>query len=162
MPHESRCIPELRYREASSADVPAMERCRAADSQAGPADARMVAYLDGQHHPQPALAPRMAFVALAGDDVAGYIAGHATTRYGCSGEVQYLYVAPLYRRHGVAGHLLRSVAGWFHTHRIRRVCVNADIQSAGAVAFYTAQGASPLKQYWYVWEDIGAVLAAND
>jgi GNAT superfamily N-acetyltransferase len=152
----------VRYREASSADVPAMERCRAADRQAGPADARMAAYLDGQHHPQQALAARTAFVALAGDDVVGYIAGHATTRHGCSGEVQYLYVAPLYRHYGVGRSLLRSVARWFHAQGIRRVCVNADIESPGAVAFYTAQGAVPLNTYWYIWENIGALLGGAD
>jgi ribosomal protein S18 acetylase RimI-like enzyme len=162
MAHATRSTPELRYREATSADVPAMVRSRAADHQAGPADARMAGYLDGRHHPQQALAPRTAFVALAGDDVVGYVAGHATTRYECSGEVQYLYVAPPYRRAGVALRLLRLLARWFHSRGIHRVCVNADIESAGAVAFYTAQGAVRLNEYWYVWEDIEVLLARDD
>ena len=51
----------LRYREATSADVPAIHRSRASDLAAGPADERMAAYLDGRHHPQQALAPRTAF-----------------------------------------------------------------------------------------------------
>ena len=135
-----------------------MERCRAADREAGPADARMAAYLDRQHHPQLALSPRTAFVAVAGAGVAGYIAGHATTRYGCTGEVQYLYVAPTYRRRGVARHLLVLLADWFGSHGVRRVCVNADIESAGAVAFYTSNGARQLNRYWYVWEDIDSLL----
>ncbi|MFL5557173.1 MAG: GNAT family N-acetyltransferase [Gemmatimonadaceae bacterium] len=154
--------PEITYREAISADVPAMERCRDGDTQAGPADARMAAYLDGKHHPQQALPPRTAFVALAGDDVVGYIAGHATERYGCAGEVQYLYVAPGYRRRRVAHNLLRSVARWFQTRDIRRVCVNANIESLAAVAFYAAEGAVPLNKYWYIWEDIGVLLGHND
>jgi len=154
----SRSTPVVKYREASSADVGAMEQCRAGDSRAGPADERMTAYLAGRHHPQHALPPRAAFVAVAGDDVVGYIAGHATTRYGCSGEVQYLYVAPAFRRHGVARGLLHSVASWFHAQNIRRVCVNADIESDGAVAFYLTQGASPLNKYWFVWDDIGRLL----
>ena len=33
-------------------------------------------YLAGQHHPQKALSPRIAFIALAGSRVVGYIAGH--------------------------------------------------------------------------------------
>jgi len=151
----------LRYREATSADVADMERCRALDETAGPADARMVAYLDGQHHPRQALAPRTAFVALDGAAVAGYIAGHATTRYGCAGEVQYLYVAPQYRRAGVAGRLLQCLAQWFEGQGIRRVCVNADVDSAGAVPFYVARGASALNQYWYVWDDISSVREAK-
>ncbi|MFN2637474.1 MAG: GNAT family N-acetyltransferase [Gemmatimonadaceae bacterium] len=139
-----------------------MERCRAGDREAGPADARMAAYLEGQHHPQQALAARTAFLALDGDDVVGYIAGHATTRNGCSGEVQYLYVVPPYRRQGVARHLLNAVARWFQTQGIRRVCVNANIESAGAVPFYLAQGAIPLNTYWYVWEDINIQIAGDE
>jgi GNAT superfamily N-acetyltransferase len=93
----------------------------------------------------------------------GYIAGHATTRYGCSGEVQYLYVAPDYRRRGVASRLLGALARWFDTHGIARVCVNADTESVGAVPFYGAHGARPLNPYWYIWDDISAPLpSASD
>jgi GNAT superfamily N-acetyltransferase len=149
-------IPKLQYREATTADVPAMERSRSAD--AAPADTRMAAYLEGRHHPQQALAPRIAFVALDGVTVVAYIAGHATTRFGCAGEVQYLYVAPAYRRHGVASRLLVSLARWFHTRNIAQVCVNADTDSPGAVPFYTARDARPLNPYWYVWDDISSLL----
>ena len=55
----------IHYREATSADVPAMTRCRAPDHAAGPADPRMAAYLEGRHHPQQALAARAAFAACA-------------------------------------------------------------------------------------------------
>ena len=150
--------PEVQYREATSADVPAMERSRAGDSDAGPADARMIAYLEGRHHPQQALAPRTAFVALDGAAVVGYIAGHATTRYECAGEVQYLYVTPAYRRRRVASRLLVSMARWFRDRGIARVCVNADSESAAAVAFYPAQGARPLNRHWYAWDDISKIL----
>jgi GNAT superfamily N-acetyltransferase len=144
----------LRYRTATSADVPEMERCRLGDAEAGPADARMAAYLDGVHHPQQALALRTAFVALQGDHVVGYIAGHATARYGCDGEVQHLYVTPRCRRRAVAATLLRMLAEWFVREGIHRVCVDVDVNSAGAVPFYVARGAVPLNKYWYVWDDI--------
>lgn len=147
----------MEFRAATAADVPAMERCRANDADAGPADSRMAAYLDGHHHPHYALPPRIAFVAVADGEVAGYIAGHATTRHGCTGEVQYLYVAPRHRRGRVARQLLRELARWFSAQDIRRVCVNADIKSPGAVEFYTAEGARPLNKYWYVWEDISTL-----
>ena len=151
----------VRYREAGIADVPAMERCRATDRESGPADARMAAYLAGTHHPQQALAARVAFVALDGDDVIGYVASHATTRFGHDGEVQYLYVAPPYRRRGVARQLLGLAARWFVARQLHRVCVNADLESAGAVAFYEAQGARSLNAHWYVWEDIGVLADAH-
>ncbi len=118
----------------------------------------MAAYLDGRHHPQQALAPRTAFIALDGSDVAAYIAGHATTRYGCDGEVQYLYVAPQYRRSGVASELLRVMARWFGSHGIRRVCVNADLDSPDAVPFYEAHHAQRLNKHWFIWEDIRVIL----
>jgi len=150
-------VGRVQYRKATGADVAAIVACRASDVTAGPADPRIAAYLAGEHHPQQALAPRIAFVAVAGAAVVGYIAGHATTRHGCSGEVQYLYVAPQHRRAGIAGCLLRRVAHWFEGQGIRRVCVNADIESAGAVPFYVAHGASALNPHWYIWDDIRVV-----
>ena len=77
-------------------------------------DRRMAAYLNGDHHPQKALPPRVGYVAEAGGAVVGYIAGHLTTRNGCAAEVQYLFVSPDYRRNGIgtAGIPTRSpVAG---------------------------------------------------
>ncbi len=148
----------IRYREATSADVPAMERSRRMDRESGPADERMAAYLEGRHHPQQALAPRTAFIALEGDAVVGYIVGHATTRFGCNGEVQHLYVTPRYRRRGVAARLLQLLGAWFTARGIVRVCVDVDISSPAAVPTYLALGAVPLDRYWYVWEDIRARL----
>ena len=153
---------DLRYREARSSDVPAMARCRASDRAAGPADERMAAYLDGEHHPREALAPRIAFVALDEGEVVGYIAGHATTRHGCAGEVQYLYVTPAFRRRRVATTLLRSLAAWFNDGGIRRACVNVNIESPEAAPFYHHLGAVPLNRYWYIWEDIGHVVASAE
>jgi GNAT superfamily N-acetyltransferase len=170
------------YQEATSADVPAMARCRAADPEAGPADERMARYLDGDHHPQGALAPRTAFVALGSGEVVAYIAGHATTRhlrsdpvvsdptvsgpnavkeYECEGEVQYLYVSPTVRRRGVASELLRRLAGWFEQRGIRRVCVNVDVESPAATPFYVAARGRPLNRHWYVWDDIRSVSTAD-
>ncbi|MDE3155760.1 MAG: GNAT family N-acetyltransferase [Acidobacteriota bacterium] len=72
----------------------------------------MALYLQGRHHPQQALAPRVAYVAVREGAVIGYIAGHLTRRHGCKGEVQYLYVTPAHRRIGVAAALLRQLAEW--------------------------------------------------
>ena len=45
-------------------------------------------YLDGEHHPHQALPPRAGYVALKGEHIVAYIAGHQTTRHGCQGELQ--------------------------------------------------------------------------
>src|SRR5262245_46840171 len=101
-------IAEVQFREASAADVPSMARCRLTDpTDNGMADSRMAAYFACQHHPQQALPPRVGYVALHKDEVVGYIAGHCTMRNECSGEVQYLFVAPAYRRQGIGTSLLR-------------------------------------------------------
>src|SRR5689334_7739091 len=92
----------------------------AGDSQAGAADPRMAAYFRGEHHPQCALMPRTGYVAVASSVIIGYIAGHLSTRHGCDGEVQYLFVAPEFRRLGVAADLLRQLAAWFQEQPRRR------------------------------------------
>jgi GNAT superfamily N-acetyltransferase len=122
----------------------------------------MAAYFDGLHHPQRALPPRTGYVALCGGAVVGYIAGHLTTRYGCAGEVQYLFVAPEWRRRQIATELLRLLAGWFARNSAARVCVNVDPESPAAKPFYASLGAAPLsspRPYWYVWENIAADVA---
>ncbi len=148
----------IEYRQATSADADAMARCRLADPAAGVADPRMAAYLDGRHHPREALPPRVGYVALAGGAVVGYIAGHRTTRFGCDGEVQYLFVAPAYRRRGVAGGLLRLLAGWFEREGIAKVCVDVDVESPAAVPFYVSRGATALNRHWYVWENVSSLV----
>jgi GNAT superfamily N-acetyltransferase len=153
-------IAGIRFREAKTADVPAMARCRLADpTDNGIADPRMAAYFDGQHHPHQALPPRVGYVASHKDEVVGYIAGHCTTRNGCSGEVQYLFVAPAYRRRGIGTSLLRLLAEWFHTQGAQRVCVPIAADSPPeAKPFCETVGASPLQRNWYAWQDIGMML----
>ncbi|MDQ6769923.1 MAG: GNAT family N-acetyltransferase [Gemmatimonadota bacterium] len=148
-------IESIQYRKATSADVIAMAQCRLTDPAAGAADSRIAAYLEGTHHPQQALLPRVGYLALADDAVIGYIAGHRTRRFGCDGELQYLFVAPNHRKLGIATVLLRSLAGWFQEQGAARVCVNVDVDSPAAKPFYTVHGAVALNTYWYVWEDIG-------
>jgi len=142
------------FRVATSADVVAMGTCRLADPAAGSADPRMAAYFDGNHHPRGALPVRIGFVALVSETVIGYIAGHLTTRHGRAGEVQYLYVAPAFRRRGVATALLRHLAEWFVEAGARQVCVCVDADSGAAKPFYESTGASPFKGLWYGWDDI--------
>jgi GNAT superfamily N-acetyltransferase len=134
-----------------------MVKCRAADTVAGPADARMAAYFSGKHHPQRALLPRTGFVATADAAVIGYIAGHLTERFDCQGEVQYLYVAPAYRRLGVGRNLLRQLAAWFGERHALRVCVNVDPDSPGARPFYLSMAATDLRPHWMEWRDITSV-----
>jgi hypothetical protein len=69
-----------------------------------------------------------------------------------------------HRRRGVARTLLHSVARWCRAHGLHRVCVNVDPESAGAIPCYTAQRATALAphNYWYVWDDVSAVLNHDD
>jgi len=149
---------DVRFRTATGTDVPAMAACRSADPVAGPADPRMAAYFAGTHHPQQALAPRVGYVALRGDTVVGYIAGHRTIRHGCSGEVQYLFVAPDHRRRGLGTAVLRRLADWLVHNGAQKVCVCIDARSPSAKPFYEHAGAAPFRQLWYRWDDVSLLL----
>jgi len=122
--------------------------------EGGTAEERMVAYFDSEHHPQQALLPRMIYVALEDDTLIGYIAGHLTQRFGCEGELQWLYVAPERRRRGVASALLRRLAEWFNEQRASQVCVNVASSNSVARAFYAQNGAEAMNQHWLMWKNI--------
>jgi GNAT superfamily N-acetyltransferase len=151
----------IEVRQATATDVPQMVESRSGDLDAGPADPRMAAYLDGRHHPQRALAPRIAYLATVGGEVVGYIAGHLTRRYDCEGELQYLYVAPAYRRTGVATTLLRHLAEWFQEQGATRICVDVNDDSPSARPFYIRYGAQQLRPHWLVWPDIRSLVAGR-
>jgi len=148
----------MTVRVATARDIPAMARLRAETS--GTADRweeRITGYLDGSVNPQQALAPRVAYVACAGDDVVGLIAGHLTRRFACDGELEWIDVAPSARGTGVAATLLRRLAVWFGEQGARRVCVNVAPDNLPAVRFYTRLGAEPLTEFFRVWPDITAL-----
>jgi GNAT superfamily N-acetyltransferase len=150
------------YRQADKSDVPAMARIREEGGWEGgaPAD-RMTAYLDGRHHPQHALVPRIIYVAHEGDAPVGYIAGHLTRRYACDGELEWLYVVPERRRSAVASELLRLLATWFAGQKASRICVDVEPSNTVARHFYAWHGASELNPHWLVWSDIRTVLGGQ-
>ena len=119
----------------------------------------MTAYFDRRHHPQQALGPRVGYVAVDNQGLVGYIAGHRTTRNGCSGEVQYLFVGIAHRRRGIGTALVRLLAEWFQSQAAQHVCVPvAGDSPPEARPFFESLGARPLKKNWYAWEDVGIVL----
>jgi GNAT superfamily N-acetyltransferase len=150
---------DVRFRVATSADVPAMAACRLTDPAAGAADPRMAAYFDGQHHPQQALAPRVGYVAVVDEAIVGYIAGHRTHRHGYAGELQYLFVAPDYRRRGIGRALVERLADWFERDGARDICVCVDLDSPAAAPFYDRLGAAPFKRFWWGWTDMPASMS---
>ena len=82
---------------------------------------------------------------------------HLTTPHGYAGEVQYLFVAPEFRRRGVATALLRLLADWLGSADAQKVCVCVDADSPAAKPFYESAGASPFKRFWYGWDDISVL-----
>jgi GNAT superfamily N-acetyltransferase len=149
----------VHFRIATAADVAAMAACRLSDPVAGPADPRMGAYFNCQHHPHQALLPRVGYVAVVNVEIVGYIAGHRTTRHGYSGEIQYLFVAPDHRRRGVGSALVQQLAEWFDRSGARNVCVCVDADSPAAAPFYESLGAVPFKRFWCGWTDISTLVS---
>ena len=116
----------------------------------------MTKYLAGDHHPQHALPARAMWLAEAGPMPLAYVAGHLTRRFGCKGELQWIYVIPELRRRGVASHLLTLIATWFASLDARHVCV--DVGDDAARPFYHHHGATELNHHWMAWQDIAVVL----
>jgi GNAT superfamily N-acetyltransferase len=116
----------------------------------------MLRYVAGEHHPQQALLPRVMWIAASGESPIGYAAGHLTRRYGCDGELQWIYVGREHRRARVASTLLHFLARWFSERSARRVCV--DVGDDSARPFYGHHGAVALNKHWMVWNDIAEVL----
>jgi ribosomal protein S18 acetylase RimI-like enzyme len=104
----------MSYREAALSDVAGMAQVRAHDWGSEEYwQERITLYLSGQLHPREAMHPRIAFVCMDGDQVAGLIAGHLTRRFGCDGELEWISVRPEYRGQKIASHLLCLLAGGF-------------------------------------------------
>jgi GNAT superfamily N-acetyltransferase len=147
-------MPAILYKQAELSDVPELVGLPQPGEAGG--DRRMPQYLAREHHPQEALPPRTMYMATSGDSPVGYAAGHLTRRFGCDGELQWIYVVPAYRRAHVASELLHLLAKWFVENGAHRICV--DVGSEGARPFYGHHGAVDLNPHWMVWPDIGRIL----
>jgi ribosomal protein S18 acetylase RimI-like enzyme len=149
----------IQYREAVQSDIPDLAQIRAAVS--GTPEGwlmRISGYLNGEHHPQQALRPRILYIASKDDVVVGFIAGHLTRRFECNGELEWINTIPEYRRYGIASELLRLLAAWFVENKSIKVCVDVDPDNSAAQQFYKRHGAENLNKHWLVWNDIGIVL----
>ena len=152
-------MPTAIYRQVDKSDIPTMARIRAAEwGDEEHWRTRISRYLDCEHNPQHALAPRVMFVALEADSLVGFIAGHLTRRYACDGELQWINVIPGSRGSGISSELLRRLGAWFSEQKASRICVNVDPANTGARRFYTRHGAQKLNDHWLVWNDIRVVL----
>ena len=155
--------PAVRYREANKSDVPAMAQIRAAEWGGEEYwKQRIAGYLNCELHPQHALPSRVIYIAIEGDDIVGFIAGHLTRRFGCDGELEWINVIPQRRRSGVASELLRLLWTWFAEQKARRICVDVDPANITARKFYKQHGASDLNPHWLVWDDVVIQSARND
>jgi ribosomal protein S18 acetylase RimI-like enzyme len=103
--------------------------------------------------------PRVIYVALEGDSLVGFVAGHLTRRYACDGELEWINVVPERRGSEIAPQLLRLLAAWFAEHEASRICVDVDPANTIARRFYTRHGAQNLNDRWLVWNDVKVVLA---
>ena len=92
---------------------------------------------------------RCLLVAEVEGEVAGFIHGQLTGGPPpmvprCDGEISDLYVAPAFRRQGLARALVGALTGWFAAHGADKVLLSAAVQNPEAVGFWTSQGFEPL------------------
>ena len=152
----------VHYRLANKSDVPAMARIRAAEWETEEYwRDRIFRYMNRELHPQWALMPRVIHVALEGETLVGFIAGHLTVRFACDGELEWINVVPEHRGSAVGAQLLRLLAAWFAEQKASRVCVDVDPANTIARRFYKRHGADNLNEHWLVWNDIRVVLGQS-
>jgi ribosomal protein S18 acetylase RimI-like enzyme len=148
---------EIVFRNSTLSDIPAMARLRSFGwGDEAYWTPRITGYLKAEHHPQQALLPRVAFVAMDGGKAVGFIAGHLTTRLGCEGELEWIDVMPEYRRKGIARELTCLLAAWFTGRSAKKICVDPGNDSTRK--FYAALGAEDLNVHWMYWQDISTLL----
>lgn len=147
------------YRKADRSDIPGMAQIRAGEWEHEEYWRNRIArYMDCELHPQQALMPRVIYVAIEGNSLVGFIAGHMTRRYGCDGELEWINVAPASRGSGVASKLLELLAGWFAEQNAFSICVNVDPANRIARRFYARHGAENFNEHWLVWNNINIAL----
>jgi len=148
-------LSQVVLRPAGPQDVPALASIRTQDW--GTIDfwtKRIGDYLDGQHNPLDALAPRVIYTALREDVQVGFAAGHLSHRYDCDAELQWIAVTPEQRGLGIASRLFHQLATWFAEQNALRVCINCDAEDEHVFRFLSRHGAVPLNRHWLVWPDI--------
>ncbi|HEY9127543.1 MAG TPA: GNAT family N-acetyltransferase [Acidobacteriaceae bacterium] len=144
----------MTIRPAEDEDIPAMAHIR---SQEWGDLAYWMERITGYKHcrlsPQRALPERAIFVAVEGEYIVGFVAGHRTQRLSCDGELEWINVAAHRRGKGIADRLIERMGVWFLEQNAHRICVNADKDNVIARRVYTRCGAKPLNDHWMVWED---------
>ena len=93
-------------------------------------------------------------VAVHDEQIAGFIAGHRSTRMGCNAELQWMFVLPQWQRQGVGARLLQPLREWLIANHSTKVIIDAPPDNP-CRAFYLKHGAIPFDEYWLYWENIG-------
>jgi ribosomal protein S18 acetylase RimI-like enzyme len=149
-------------RPATDNDVPHLAAIRAREWQSEQFwRQRIGGYLRGVYSPGKAEPPRAIFVAIEEDSSAGFVAGHASHRFACQGELQWIDVVWEYRRRGIARALACQMGAWFVQQGLSRVCVNVAPENEAARRLYASLGAQPLGFYWMLWPDVAVMTAKN-
>jgi GNAT superfamily N-acetyltransferase len=146
----------ITIRTAGEGDIAAMAAIRAREWESEEYwNARIAAYLSGEHSPTKGLAGRAVFVAEEDGVVVGFVAGHLTKRFDCNAELQWIDVIAEKRGQGIGRRLIEKIAAWFVEQNARRVCVDPD---GPARTLYKRFGATALNRHWMVWEDSREML----
>lgn len=115
-------------REATPSDAPTMAGLRRRGNwEGGGSQNRIQRYLTGEHHPQHAERDRIAYVGFLDGVLLGFIAGHRTKRFGCTGELQWILVDPDVRGTSLASDLFPRLREWFVTRGAYHVCINVAL-----------------------------------
>ena len=91
-----------------------------------------------------------AFVAEVGREVVGYVLGAVVDLHPDlfehveSGYIADIYVAPAYRRRGIARQLFGAITGWFRQQGVQHIEWQVAAANPEGVAFWEAVGGRPI------------------
>ncbi len=103
--------------------------------------------------PQTSKPERVVLKVIIDDKIAGYIAGHLTTRYEIDAEIQSFYILKEHQRKGIGKLLLTELVNWLLAINAHSLCVGIAPGNPYK-AFYLKYGGQYLNEHWIWWDDI--------
>lgn len=142
----------LTFRKATLADVPAMAALGALNYESeGYWRIRIAGYMKNEFNPYQSLYHRLVYVAIKGETIIGFVAGHLTCRKEYIGHIQWICVGSQHARMGIGSKLLLILFNWFIEHDTFSTRADVEPHQTILKQFYKKHGAESLNNYWLFW-----------
>ncbi|MGN6353924.1 MAG: GNAT family N-acetyltransferase [Parafilimonas sp.] len=117
---------------------------------------RWQTYFKGQS-PQTSKPQRIVLKAVTNGKIAGYLAGHLTTRYNFGAEIQSFYILKSAQNKKIGTELLISFVHWLTGTDAKSLCVGINPENRYK-RFYLKYGGEYFNAHWIYWNDLTRLL----